>query len=428
MAHIYPYLLAVLSLVIREEIAMNYTEVAILSMTSVLVTIPFTVVFGFIGDRLCKWRLELIIVGYILVFSHTFIIFVANSYSILILAAVVGGIGASVFHPIALPLLSQEFGSERNMAHSFNLIFGTFGSIITPIVSIALSEWLGWRNTSLIFGIAGGIMLPILLILLLFGKKHLQYDPFNPEMCETEISKTHSQIKTTKRRNGNKKLAFLTLPLLLVIFAQIIRSGTFRIMNTFTGLIFEDEFGASELGAAAIMSIVLGLGGVAALISGFISSKWGSLKTFIFAKGSTTVASIFLIVFLGVIKIKAITITVPFLVLAVILFVYLSMSFYFGSPSANGLFAEMVPARYLSSTFGIVNSLMIGFSAATPVIFGAIVDQNFSLPYEYLMLIVLSLIPFLLLLYVKSSIKVKEPTKEDIEKSYLVQSTETGAK
>ncbi|MFW9921820.1 MAG: MFS transporter [Candidatus Thorarchaeota archaeon] len=401
MAHIYPYLLPILCLVIREDILMNYTQIAILSMTGILVTIPLTIVFGFLGDKISKWRLELIIAGFVLVFGHTYIIYVAQTYAILIIAAVIGGIGSSVFHPIALPLLSLEFGKDRNLAHSVNLIFGTLGSIITPIASISLSSWLGWRITSLIFGIAGTALFPILLIFTLLGKKYLQYIPEGHVAIGEQVI---SVTKNSKRGfNGQlkNKLSFITVPLIAVILAQIIRSGTFRVVNTFTVFIFEDKFGASEIGAALIMSIILGMGGIAALISGFVSSKYGSLKTFLYSKGATTIASVFVILFVGFIALSHTTVNIYLLILAIFLFILLTTSFYFGSPSANGLFAEMVPGRVLSSTFGIVNSLMTGFSALTPVIFGAIVDQNYSLPYEYLLLVIFSLIPFLLLLYTK---------------------------
>ena len=319
MAHIYPYLLPVLCLIIREDIIMDYTQTAILSMVGILVTIPLTIVFGFVGDRISKWRLEIVIAGFLLVFSHSFIIYVANTYAILIVAAVVGGIGASVFHPIALPMLSQEFGADRNIALSVNLIFGTLGSIITPIVSISLSEWLGWRITSLIFGIAGAILLPILTISLLLGKKHLVYNP--------EDALVKNEIVVEERTNGGsksnslKKLAFVTGPFIALILAQIVRSGTFRILNTFTAFIFEDRFGASKLGSALIMSIILGCGGIAALISGFISARYGSLRTFIFAKSSTVIASIFVIIFVGYIALKNLASGLPPLILAVFLFI-----------------------------------------------------------------------------------------------------------
>ncbi len=413
MAHIYPYLLPVLCLVIREDIVMDYTQVALLSMTGMLVTIPLTIVFGFIGDRISKWRLELVIAGFLLIFSHSFIIYAAQTYAVLIVAAVMAGIGASVFHPIVLPMLSQEFGAERNLALSINLIFGTFGSIITPIVSISLSSWLGWKTTALIFGIALLILLPILSVPILLGKKYIEYDP------EEASVKNEVVVETTPSNNKHsrsiKKLAFITGPFIALVLAQIFRAGTFRILNTFTAFIFEDRFGATKLTSALIMSIILGCGGIAALISGFVSIRKGSLRVFLFAKSTTVIASLFVIVFVVYIAINNLVLGVTALIIAIFLFIFLVMSFYFGSPSSNALFAEMVPQRVLGSTFGVVSALMTGFSAITPLIFGAIVDKNYIFPYEFFLLFLFSIIPLGLLIYIKTKIGFKTP--EEVEEA-----------
>ncbi|MEA2070978.1 MAG: MFS transporter [Asgard group archaeon] len=417
MAHIFPYFLPILCLVIREDIPMNYTQVGILSMTGILVTIPFTIVFGFLGDRIAHLRLELIAGGFLLVFGHTFIIAFAQSYAILILAAVICGIGASIFHPIALPLLSQEFGADRNVAHSFNLIFGTLGSVVTPISSIALSGWLGWRSTSLIFGIFGAIFFPILFILLLKGKKHLNYTLHTNRQLKP---KEKQESTRQEEKKGLQAFPFLTLPFIALVLAQILRSGIFRVINTFTSFIFEDRFGASELVSAGITSAVLGLGGVSALISGFFSRKRGSLFTFILSMVGTSIASVFILVFIGVIDMNKVTITIPLLIVAIIFFAFATIGFYFGSPSSNALLAEMLPPEVLSSVYGIINALMTGFSSTIPVIFGAIVDQKFSFPYEYLILIVLSVVPLLLLLYLKSQIGLKTPDQIEEERMFAI--------
>ena len=91
------------------------------------------------------------------------------------------------------------------------------------------------------------------------------------------------------------------------------------------------------------------------------------------------------------------------------------MSFYFGSPCSHALVAEMVQQRLVSSTLGIVNSLMTAFSATMPVIFGAIVDQGYNFPYEYSLLFFLSIIPLGFLLYVKKKIGFKTP--EEVEEA-----------
>ncbi|RLI69777.1 MAG: hypothetical protein DRP02_01140 [Candidatus Gerdarchaeota archaeon] len=418
MAHIFPYFLPILCQVIRDEVDfLNYTRAGIIAMVSIVVMIPSTIVLGVVGDKIRKWRLELIAVGFLIIVSHTFIIYVANSFAVLIIAAVVAGLGASIFHPIALPLLSQEFGADRNVAHSINLIFGTFGSITTPIMTIGLSSWLGWRTTTLILGIFGLLVAPILITTSLLTKKYLVYTPQKEIITNEDVIPIDTK---EKKRTRKPLLSFISGPFIALVFVLVLRSGIFRIMNTFTSFIFEDRFGASEFHSAMIMSLVLGSGGVAALISGFVSKKKGSLKTFLFSMGATVLASIAVVIFVGTMDLANLQINTGLLVVAILLFVFLSTSFYFSNPSANSLQAEIIPLEILGTVYGIIVAIMTGFSAVIPVIFGAIVDQGYSLPYEYLLPIILSLIPFLLLIYMKSKIGLKTPDqveKERLEKT-----------
>jgi len=417
MAHIYPYFLPILCQMIPEtDIFLDYTKVGLLSMTSLLVMIPLTVLFGFLGDKIRKWRFELIIAGYILVLSHTFVIFVAKSFSVLIIAAVMGGIGASVFHPIALPLLSQEFGAERNYAHSINLIFGTVGSIATPIAAIGLSAWLGWRSATLIFGIFGVICLPIIVVLLLLAKKSLQY--------KIDESVVLGEKVVVKKANGKTKTkwkftaSFLTAPLIVLMIAQVFRAGIFRIMNTFTSFIFEDRFGTTKFNSALIMALIIASGGISTFISGFVSTRIGSMKTYLFSNIASTSAVALIIIFIGTLEIKNITIYgIGLLVGAIILFVLLAASYYHGDPSANSLLAEMIPLEVLSTVNGIRQAIVIGVASLAPVAFGAIVDKGYSLPYEYLILMLLSIIPLAMLFYVKSKIGFKTPKQVEDERA-----------
>ena len=414
MAHIYPYFLPILTIIIRDDILLNYTQTALLAMTSSLVMIPLTVLLGFIGDRLHRWRLELIAVGFILTVSHTFIMFAAQTYGILIVAAVVGGIGASIFHPMALPMLSQEFGDQRNVAHSVNLVFGTIGSIATPLAAINFASRFGWRETSLGFGIFGVAMLPILLVMLYFARKDLQYKPKKSVVMEEEVFMVEEG--TQKRFNRKMVLAAFTGPVIALLIAQVFRSGIFRILNIFTALIFEDQFLVSELGSSIIMSSILALGGLSALVSGFVSKKSGSLRSVIFSKITTTITAVLLVVFVGTLMLTGTAMNTTFLVIAIILFVVLSITFYFGNAPFNSLLAECVPLEVLSTITGVLDSAMSVFSIVL-VVFGMIIDEGYSFPYEFVLIIIFALVPLLLLLYVKSKIGLKTPKQVERDRT-----------
>ncbi|NHK30775.1 MAG: MFS transporter [Asgard group archaeon] len=410
MAHIYPYFLPILTQVIRDDIPMGWTQTAILAMVITLVMIPSTIIFGLIGDRIRHLRLELIIIGYVLVISHTFIMFVAQSYGVLIVAAIVGGFGASVFHPITLPLLSQEFGTKRSIAHSINMIFGTIGSIITPLLSIYLASKIGWRYTALAFGTFGVAFLPILLVLIVPALGELRYAPKN-DLFKNGNNFKKNDKKMIKLRN-KFILAVITGPIIALIISQVFRSGIFRILNIFTALIFEDKFGASELNSAIIMSFVLAAGGISSLFSGFVSGKKGNLRILLHSKIATTIITVLLAVFVGVVTLTNISFTPGLLAVAIILFILLSIAFYFGNAPNNSLLAELVPLEVLSTINGIQTSLMACFTSIL-VLFGKIIDLGFSFPYELILIILFALIPTLLLFYVKSKIGYKTPEEAE---------------
>ncbi|MHA1125581.1 MAG: MFS transporter [Candidatus Heimdallarchaeota archaeon] len=416
MSHIFPYFLPILcQVIVINGIPISYTQTGIISMTSILVMVPLTIIVGFLGDRLRKWRFELIAIAYLLIVSHTFIIYVAPNFGYLVGASVVVGIGASVFHPIALPLLSQEFKEGRNYAHSINLIFGTFGSIITPIATIGLSNWLDWRTTTLIFGIFGAASFPILVVLLMLNKKNLTYVPEETIVMGEKVIKNGKTGMDSKAKQ-RMILVFITGPLIAIVIVNVLRAGIFRIMNTFTSFIFEDRFGASQFNSALIMSLILGMGGVAALISGFVSSKIGSLKTYIISMIATTIACVAVISFITALDITNVANSSWLLVIAIILFVVMTASFYFANPSANALLAELMPLQILSTVFGVITAIQIAFSSAIPPLFGLVVDQGYSLPYEYLIIFVLAIIPLALLLYVKKKIGFKTPDQVEKER------------
>ncbi len=414
MAHIYPFFLPILTIIIRNDILLDYTQTALLAMTSSLVMIPLTIILGFIGDRLYRWRLELIAVGFILTVSHTFIMFAAQTYGILIVAAVVGGIGASIFHPMALPMLSQEFGEHRNIAHSVNLVFGTIGSIITPLAAINFASRFGWRETSLGFGIFGVACFPILLIMLYFARKDLQYKPKENVVMDEEVF----AVEKGKQKRFNLKLvlAAFTGPVIALLIAQVFRSGIFRILNIFTALIFEDQFLVSELGSSIIMSSILALGGLSALVSGFVSKKSGSLRAVIVSKIATTITAVLLVIFVGTLMLTGTAMNSIFLAIAIILFVLLSITFYYGNAPFNSLLAECVPLEVLSTITGILDSAMSVFSIVL-VVFGMIIDEGYSFPYEFVLIIIFALVPLLLLLYVKSKIGLKTPKEVETARS-----------
>ncbi|MCK5182950.1 MAG: hypothetical protein KAQ95_01505, partial [Candidatus Heimdallarchaeota archaeon] len=82
----------------------------------------------------------------------------------------------------------------------------------------------------------------------------------------------------------------------------------------------------------------------------------------------------------------------------------------------NSLLAECVPLEVLSTITGVLDSLMSVFSIVL-VVFGMIIDEGYSFPYEFVLIIIFALIPLLLFLYVKSKIGLKTPKEVERDRS-----------
>ena len=108
--------------------------------------------------------------------------------------------------------------------------------------------------------------------------------------------------------------------------------------------------------------------------------------------------------------------TTAILVIAIILFSLLAITFYFGNAPFNSLLAECVPLEVLSTVSGIMDSAMSVFSVAL-VAFGMIIDEGYTFPYEFVLILVFALVPLLLLLYFKSKIGLKTPKEAERDRT-----------
>src|SRR5690606_10024747 len=74
------------------------------------------------------------------------LISISNGYSLLLLAAAIGGIGNSVFHPVDYSIINHRV-SARRLGHAFSThgLTGNLGWALTPVFMAALIHLYNWR-------------------------------------------------------------------------------------------------------------------------------------------------------------------------------------------------------------------------------------------------------------------------------------------
>ncbi|MBV7486909.1 MFS transporter [Bordetella sp. BOR01] len=110
----------------------------------------------------------------------------ANGYAMLLLAAVVGGIGNSVFHPADYSIMNHRVSAPR-LGHAFSThgLTGNLGWALTPVFITSITLLADWRVAA--FSAAGLVALVLLLTILgrnLLGGPAAVADPAQRKAAE----------------------------------------------------------------------------------------------------------------------------------------------------------------------------------------------------------------------------------------------------
>ena len=94
----------------------------------------------------------------------------ATGFGTLLLAAVVGGVANSVFHPADFSILNHRVSPWR-LGHAFSVhnLTGTVGWALAPIFVVGLTQILGWREA--VLGVA--LLMLAVLALVVMGRSYL---------------------------------------------------------------------------------------------------------------------------------------------------------------------------------------------------------------------------------------------------------------
>src|SRR3546814_9669037 len=89
----------------------------------------------------------------------------ANGYTMLLLAAAVGGVGNSVFHPADYSIMNNRISAPR-LGHAFSThgLTGNLGWALTPVFITSIPLLADWRVAA--FSAAGLVALVLLLTVL----------------------------------------------------------------------------------------------------------------------------------------------------------------------------------------------------------------------------------------------------------------------
>jgi MFS transporter, FSR family, fosmidomycin resistance protein len=139
---------------IHGDLGLSYGQLGFM-MTAFFTASAFgQVAAGFVVDRFGP---QLVLpAGVALLAGSIGMIGIAPNYPLMLLFAICGGLGNSVYHPADFSVLTARVSPTLlARAYSVHTVSGTLGWAAAPVTGLLLSQILGWRNALLLMAIAG---------------------------------------------------------------------------------------------------------------------------------------------------------------------------------------------------------------------------------------------------------------------------------
>ncbi|MXY44683.1 MAG: MFS transporter [Dehalococcoidia bacterium] len=325
---------------IKDDLDLTFTEVAMLKSLYAAASAVLQVPVGFMADRVGEFWL--LVGGNLWVAVGLIGMALAPSFVLLLAFTLLGGLGGGTQHPLASGIVSRAYDSRARATAVGTVNFaGDLGKMAAPAFALVVAVSYGWRGTMLVIGI-GAIAF---FLALMFIRRSVEID--RPEPVESKRADAYDG--TDKSITGFKILSVV----------GFIDSAIRAAALTFVPFILEDR--GMESTEIFIMLILLLAGGAfGKYLCGWFSERHGLISIVWVTKAS---AAIFLVA----------TIYAPMVTMAPLM-VLLGIGLNGTSSSLYATVASFVPQARRSRMYGFFYTTNEIGSFAAPLAFGRVAD------------------------------------------------------
>jgi MFS family permease len=250
LSHFFQIATAVLFPLIKDELGVSYVELGGTVALYYIVSGVCQTLAGFAVDHYGARRV--LFCGLILSTAGAALAGVSHSFGMLVAAAVVGGIGNSVFHPCDFSILNARVDKARlGYAFSGHGVAGYLGYAAAPVYSILVAGAAGWRGALLGAALLGAIV----IVVLAFFRAAIHVEPANRRRAE-DAGGLAADIRV-----------LTSAPVLMCFGYFVLVSVAFIAMQNFGIATTMALYGISATLASAALTAYL-LGGAAGILTG----------------------------------------------------------------------------------------------------------------------------------------------------------------
>ena len=325
---------------IKDDLDLTFTEVAMLKSLYAAASAVLQVPVGFMADRVGEFWL--LVGGNIWVAVGLIAMSLAPSFILLLAFTLLGGLGGGTQHPLASGIVSRAYDSRARATAVGTVNFaGDLGKMAAPAIALVVAVSYGWRGTMLVIGI-GAIAF---FLASMFIKRSVEIGRAEP----LESKPADAYDGTDKPTTGFKILSIV----------GFIDSAIRAAALTFVPFILEDR--GMESTEIFIMLILLLAGGAfGKYICGWFSERHGLISIVWVTKA---LAAVFLVA----------TIYAPMIAMAPLM-VLLGIGLNGTSSSLYATVAIFAPQARRSRMYGYFYTTNEIGAFAAPLLFGRLAD------------------------------------------------------
>lgn len=374
-SHFFQLILPTLYLSLAHEYGYDFAQLGLLASMFFLVSCLGQASSGFVVDRVGP--APVLRFGLVLFIVSAVLIGLSDSYIMLMLAAIIGGIGNSVFHPVDYSIINHRVSAAR-LGHAFSVhgLTGNLGWALTPVFMAALIHLFDWRIAT--FSAAALIAFVLFLAWLgrdlLAGKNQaIQVDAESDQNAAT-VPANGSSASTPATTDLSRQSAWQTL---LTLLAQPALWGAFLFfmctsialssVQNFTIPMLGQVYGIDKVLAGTTLSAYMMTAALGMLAGGFLVGATPNTER-------TVAASL---VLAGVLLLVLASGAVPS-TFAMVLVGAAGFCSGLSAPSRDMLIRRVTPKGATGTVYGLVYSGMDVGSSLAPTMFGLLLDAHYT--------------------------------------------------
>jgi MFS family permease len=336
---------------LKTEFNVSYSELGLVMTVFYVISGVGQTCAGFVVDRI--GARGVLFAGLALLGISALVQSQAHSYGMLLVGAVLAGLGNCVFHPADFTLLNQRVTAPR-LGHAFSShgISGNLGWAVAPVFMTSLAGLFNWRVALIA---AACVPLTILAVLLIYRNV----------LDTTQVRAAAAAAKKPGASDGNM-LGFLKVPGVWMCLGYfLITSVAGGGIQTFSIPGLRDLYGVSLAWATTCFTAYMLASAAGMICGGFVASKTD--------RPERTIAAAFIMS--GMLAFVIASRSVPPM-MTIVLMAGIGFGSGIAGPSRDLMIRAAAPKNATGRVYGVVYSgLDLGMMVA-PLAFGAMMDSH----------------------------------------------------